>query len=73
MITAIFILFERLELAHPGALDEDEIAYLGQIRSVDDLHNFTSDGTGRFEALAYDAALALGLSKWDAMSVANDH
>lgn len=52
---------------------DDEIAYMEQIKSIDDLTNYVDDGTGRMSAMAYDCALAMGLSVWDAMSVANDH
>lgn len=54
-------------------IPQDEIEYMEQIKTIEDLGNFTDDGTGRFCALAYDCALAMGLSKWDAQSIANDH
>lgn len=52
--------------------DQEKIAYMEQIRSVDDLLNFYSTRDGRMEALAFDCALAMGLSRHDAKSVAGD-
>jgi len=50
----------------------EDIAYLEQIKTIDDLGNYDHNND-YLCALAYDCALAMGLSKWDAMSVANDH
>ncbi len=65
----------KIDSAHPEIweFDDNDIAYLEQIKTIDDLLNYESDSTGKREALAYDCALAMGLSKHDAMSVANDH
>lgn len=66
---------QRIDSGDPAhwEIPADEIAYMEQIQTADDLGNYTDDGTGRFHALAYDCALALGLSKWDAQSIADDH
>ena len=44
----------------PDALDAEDMVYLEQLRSVDDLLNFTDSGDGKMVALAADAAKALG-------------
>lgn len=53
--------------------DAEEIAYMDQIETVDDLLNYTPSTNGKMQALVYDIALEMGLSKHDAMSAANDH
>lgn len=60
---------ERLKL---WSFDAEDIAYMEQIRTIDDLLNYQDDGSGKMCALAYDCALAMGLSEHDAMSVAGD-
>ena len=54
-------------------ISEEEIAYMEQIETVDDLTNYTPSQNGHLQALAWDCAKAMGLSDWDAGSVAGDH
>jgi len=63
------------ESEHPEIWEfsQEEVDYLEQIKTVDDLLNYTPSPDGRMQALAYDCALAMGLSQHDAMSAANDH
>jgi hypothetical protein len=70
MLTALFIMKERIERDIEEPLPQDEIDWLMSIRTIDDILNHPDDE--RFNDLAYDAALALGLSKHDAMSAAGD-
>lgn len=65
----------RCNSDHPEIweLDEEEIAYMEQIKTVDDLLNYTPSSDGKMQALVYGCALAMGLSQHDAMSAANDH
>lgn len=83
MIPPIRKLFLRLDAEHAShryeenyekfwAWKPEDIAYLEQIRTVDDLTNY-DHSNDYLKALAYDCALAMGLSQWDAMSVADDH
>lgn len=73
MLITLQILKNNIEADTGRPLEPDEIDYLVQIRSPADLLNYSDDGTGRLRALAYDAALALGLCEWDAESAAGDH
>lgn len=75
MIPPIQVLYQRLltDWEPEGwEFTAEEIAYLEQITGPDDLLNYRSGNTAT-QALAYDCALALGLSKHDAMSAAGDH
>lgn len=83
MIPPIRELFLRLDAEYASYREEEayeeiwawkpeDIAYLEQIRTIDDLTNY-DHSKDYLCALAFDCALAMGLSKWDAMSVANDH
>jgi len=52
-------------------MEAKEIAYLEQIQTVEDLTNYDHND-GLLQALSYDAALAMGLSKREAMIIAGD-
>lgn len=54
----------RIELEEEYDLSQEEIAYLEQIQSIQDLGNY-----GELADLAYDAALALGLSDEEAENI----
>jgi len=73
MLPQLWELMQRIEMNTGKKLPPDEVAYLQSIKTVDDIPAYQDDGTGRFNALAYDVAIAMGLGKWDAMSVAGDH
>jgi hypothetical protein len=72
MMAELKALITRIE-SQGVHLPSDEWAWLSSIKSPDDLVNYTPDHTGRWQALAWDAARAMGLSEWDAGSVAGDH
>lgn len=62
---------QRIENTTGEPFEADESAYLEQIESESDLLNCVDDGTGRFSALAYDAAVAIGLSVTEANKIAD--
>jgi len=66
MINVLKSMQERIEKDNEIKLTEVEIAYLESIRTSDDIGNFDHDNE-QMLALAYDAALALGLSKTQAL------
>jgi hypothetical protein len=72
MMAELKALITRIE-SQGVPLPEDERDWLESIKTLDDLVDYTPDHTGRWQALAWDAAKALGLSNWDAGSVAGDH
>lgn len=58
------------ECEDEDALDAEELVYLEQIKTVADLKNFTTDGSGKMVGLAADAAKALGQSsEWIAREI----
>jgi hypothetical protein len=63
---------ERIECDSEFPLTAEMNAYLEQIQSADDLKNFTDGGNGDLVALAYDAALALGLSEIQARIISGE-
>lgn len=63
---------DRIERDSEAPLTGEMIAYLEQVGSIDDLGNFSDSGSGDLVALAYDAALALGLSDVQARIVAGE-
>lgn len=71
MLAALQALVARLDADQ--TLPDDEREWLSGVTCLDDLLDHPTDATGRWEALAYDAALALGATRWDAGSAAGDH
>ncbi len=66
MISQIQDLKDRLEKSNEVELSETEIAYLEGVQSVDDVSKFDHQNE-QLVALAYDAAITLGLSKTAAL------
>lgn len=64
-------LIEQLERDNEAPLTQREYDYLEQIKTVDDVKNYTVDHD-LMSALAYDAALAMGLSRKQAEQIAGD-
>ena len=72
MLSVLQQLKNRMEKEYLVILDSDDISYLEQIKTEKDLTNYTDDGSGKMCALAYDAAIALGLTREQASVVAGD-
>lgn len=53
-------------------IGDDEIAFLESIKTVDDILNYVNDERGDIAALAYDCAIAMGLSRHDAALASGD-
>lgn len=66
------ILAERIQRDSEAPLTEEMLAYLEQIQAASDLKNFKDSGNGDLVSLAYDAALALGLSDVQALVITGE-